>query len=595
MATVTARDIDLHSAQSSGGVHIRQAHSTDSSSEISATKIAEQVSGKATKDSASEVYASIPPLGVPGKEKRFWFQRDKTYDPNAIATQPSVFDDPLTVKEYWPPSTWENIHRFDPLARWTWGEEHKLIRKIDLKITVWACIMFMALELDRANINQALTDNFLKDLHMDTNDYNLGNTVFKLAFLCSELPSQLVSKWVGPDRWIPAQMTLWSVVACSQFWLTGRQSFLVCRALLGILQGGFIPDIILYLSYFYKHHELSLRLGFFWTAMSAADILAAFLAVGLLQMRGVQGYSGWRWLFMIEGLLTLVLGIAAFVLMPASPTQTASKLRGKNGWFTEREEIIIINRVIREDPSKSEMHNRQPITPKLLFKGMCDYDMWPLYILGLMFQLPESTPQQYMTLTLRGLGFDTFKSNLLVIPYTVMKTITMMAMTYGAEIFGELSFIASIGQFWVLPFVSYLYAQDINKIDKWDAFGVMTAFLSYPSAHPLQTAWTSRNANGVSSRTISAALYNMFHQASGIISANIYRKDDAPRYRRGNRVLVSLCVVNIGLYTFTKVYYVMRNRSREKKWNALGEEGRLNYLATTKDEGNKRLDFRFAH
>src|SRR4051794_27700558 len=153
--------------------------------------------------------------------------------------------------------------------------------------------------------------------------------------------------------------------------------------------------------------------------MSISDVLAAFLAFGLLHLRGLHHYAGWRWLFLIEGLLTLILGVVAFVLMPPSPTQTASTLRGKKRWFTERfvplalaifessltlphsEEIIMINRVIREDPTKSGMHNRQPITPKLLWKSLSDYDLWPLYIIGLLFQIPETTPSQYLTLTLK--------------------------------------------------------------------------------------------------------------------------------------------------------------------------------------------------
>jgi hypothetical protein len=109
-------------------------------------------------------------LGVPGSEKRFWFQRSKTfYDEAAIATQPSVYDDPETAEEYRPPLEWENYHRFDPRERWTWGEEHRLIRKIDAHIMLFAALMFMALELDRSNISQALTDNLLDDLGMTTN------------------------------------------------------------------------------------------------------------------------------------------------------------------------------------------------------------------------------------------------------------------------------------------------------------------------------------------------------------------------------------------------------------------------------------------
>lgn len=109
-----------------------------------------------------------PLLGSLPKEKKFWWQRS-TFDGGAIATQESVFDDPELAKRYQPRDDWENIHRFDPLARWTWNEESRLVRKIDLRIMVFACIMFMALELDRANLTQAVSDNLLGDLGLDTN------------------------------------------------------------------------------------------------------------------------------------------------------------------------------------------------------------------------------------------------------------------------------------------------------------------------------------------------------------------------------------------------------------------------------------------
>ncbi|WYZ46089.1 hypothetical protein EsH8_IX_000314 [Colletotrichum jinshuiense] len=372
-------------------------------------------------------------------------------------------------------------------------------------------------------------------------------------------------------------------------------------------------QVILYLSYFYKHHELSLRLGFFWTAMSIADILSALFAYGLLQMRGLAGHAGWRWLFLIEGLLTLVIGIFGFLLMPAGPCQTASWFRGKKGWFSEREETILVNRVLREDPSKSSMHNREPITPRLLWDSLKDYDLWPLYILGLTFQIPMTPPSQYLTLTLRNLGFDTFQANLLSIPWTVghskesqyfsaryvmlidLAVVTMLIITYLGEIIGELTFVSMSGQVWTLPFLIYLNVVNTSEVNRWVFYTVITLLLMYPNPHPIQVGWNSRNSNTVRSRTVSAACYNMFVQTSGIISSNIYRSDDAPLYKRGNRSLLGIVCMNLVLYPLVKGYYVYRNKRRDRIWSGMSEEQRLAYLATTKDEGNKRLDFRFSH
>jgi len=107
----------------------------------------------------------VPPLGVPSDEKRFWWQRTRNYDSSAIATQPSVYDDPETAKHYQPRADWENLHRFDPLARWTWNEENKLIRKIDFRIMIFACVMFMVrIPLSSVKSETMLPTSILKSL-----------------------------------------------------------------------------------------------------------------------------------------------------------------------------------------------------------------------------------------------------------------------------------------------------------------------------------------------------------------------------------------------------------------------------------------------
>ncbi|KAK4615775.1 hypothetical protein CLAFUW4_10574 [Fulvia fulva] len=280
--------------------------------------------------------------------------------------------------------------------------------------------MFFALQLDRGNINQALSDNMLKDLGLTTNDYNNGMTIFYCNFLFAELPPQMISKKLGSDRWIPVQMVSWSVVASMQAFLNGKTFFFITRFLLGLIEGGFIPDVILYLSYYYKSSELPRRLSFFWVAYQSTNILSAFLAYGILRLRRHNGLPGWAWLFALEGMLTGLLGILAWFYLPASPYTTASWFRGKNGWFSKEEEKIIANRIIRDDPSKGDMHNRQGLGLHQLWEYLADWHMWPMYILGLTWTVPNTPPTAYLPLNLKALGFGTFETNLLTIPAYVL-------------------------------------------------------------------------------------------------------------------------------------------------------------------------------
>ncbi|KAH8675540.1 major facilitator superfamily domain-containing protein [Xylariales sp. PMI_506] len=523
-----------------------------------------------------------------------WTWKSLTEQPadlDAIATHRSVFDDPALERFYAPPPQYENYHRYDPSERWTYREQRNVLRKIDFKILLWVLIMFFGLNIDRGNLALALTGNLLTDLKLSTNDYNNAQNMYRVGFIIAEIPSQLIGKKLGPDRWIPIQIIIWSLSAGGQFFMTNRAGFFACRFFIGLFMGGFIPDSILYISYYYTSHEMPLRLALFWFTDYLSGVIASFIAYGVLHMDNVAGKEAWRWLFLIEALISIVIGFLSFIFLVPGPTQTKTRFF-PNGYFTEREEKIIVNKVLRDDPSKSGMHNRQAITPKMLWESLTDYDLWPIYAIGMLFEIPASPPKAYVTLALGAVGFDAFQITLLNVPITLLTAINLMWVTALTERVGEVAIMGILTQLWALPL---LIVEEVanNRISPWAQYAVTLLLVSQPSMQAAQVGWCSRLSNTVRTRAVSAALFNICIQLSGIASSNIYRSDDAPLYRRGNKQLIAINVACMAANAIAKVYYTYRNRQNQKKWAAMTKEEQQYYLDTTTDKGNKRLDFVF--
>ncbi|KAJ6091622.1 hypothetical protein N7467_003591 [Penicillium canescens] len=519
------------------------------------------------------------------------FSRKRKVDPDAIATVRSVFDDPLLGEFYLPKPDYENLHRFDIKERWTHREETSVRRKTDWKILVWILVMFFGLNLDRGNLGNAAADNLLDDLNITTNDYNNAQNMYRVGFLVAEIPSQMLGKRLGPDRWIPFQIILWSLASGGQFFMHNRAGFFACRFFIGLFMGGFIPDSILYLSYFYTKTEMPFRLAMFWFVDSMSGVIASFIAYGVLHMRGVDGREGWRWLFLIEALISIVIGFLSFLFLVPGPTQTKTWWNPK-GYFTEREEKIIVNRVLRDDPSKGDMHNREALSLGMLWQSLKDYDLWPIYVIGMLFEIPTSPPKTYLTLSLKAIGFGTFQTTLLTIPVTVFGAINLVLVTELTERFHQISIIGLLTQIWSLPLLIVLYTSS-GSLSNWGLYAVTFILLGWPNPHAAHVGWCSRLSNAVRTRTVSAALYNITIQLSGIASSNIYRKDDKPLYRRGNSQLIAINIATIVAYILAKAYYVARNRWKKTQWEKLTAEEKATYLQTTTDQGNKRLDFQF--
>ncbi|EAU34147.1 conserved hypothetical protein [Aspergillus terreus NIH2624] len=484
-----------------------------------------------------------------------------------------------------PHETYEGYHRFDPTASWTPKEERAVVRKTDMLLLTCICLMFFGLQLDRGNLSNALTDNFLDDLGLTTNDYNNGTTIQLVCFLATEFPVQLLIKRFGFRRVLPLMMLAWSLVSWTQAWMTTRAAFYITRALIGAFEGGFIPGAILFATYFYKTNELSVRLAFFWSTLNVPSPLqraVSNLSTELLLPAQLAHANKKR-----------ALPQALVHRTPGSHHDQRKHPHPKPTPPTNHPP----QRLLRDDPSKGLTHIKESATLQDVLDAWSDKSMWGLYFIGLVAYIPQNPVQAYLSLTLKRLGFSTFDANMLSIPSAVLQIVLMLALTKSSEVFGERTFHCVFGEFWTLPLLAALLGLPDYGYN-WPRFAIGTLISGYPYFHPIVSAWISENTFDVKKRAITAATYNVVVQIGAVIASQIYRKYDAPYYYTGNKVLISICALALVTFLVQREALRYMNRQKEKKWGAMSPEERLVYQAdqtAREKEGNKRLDFRFKY
>ena len=188
---------------------------------------------------------------------------------------------------------------YDADLQWTPSEERKAKLNADLFIMPFVVLLFLFLQFDRTNISNALTDTLRQDINVGNTEINRAQTMFILGFVITELPFNMISKVMGPERFLPITMFLWGIVTWCQIFIKNPNGLIAARFFVGALEGGYIPGMVLYISKFYTNQELGLRFALFWASNNIAGALGGPLAIGLLSLRGQHGLAGWQWLFLI--------------------------------------------------------------------------------------------------------------------------------------------------------------------------------------------------------------------------------------------------------------------------------------------------------
>src|SRR5258707_12183280 len=175
-----------------------------------------------------------------------------------------------------------------------------------------------------------------RDLHFSNTVYGTGAGIFFLGYALCDLPSSLILWRVGTRIWIARIMISWGLVSACMVWVSSPGSFYLLRFLLGVAEAGFVPGMLLYLTFWFPSHERARAVAKFMTATSLAGVVGGPLSSALLKLDGTYGMSGWQWLFLFEGVPTVLVGISVLFVLRDGP-EDADWLKPEERMWLKRE------------------------------------------------------------------------------------------------------------------------------------------------------------------------------------------------------------------------------------------------------------------
>jgi len=257
------------------------------------------------------------------------------------------------------------------------------IRKATRRLIPFLCLAYAINFLDRVNIGFAAL-HMNKDLGFTPAVFGFGAGIFFLGYIAFEIPSNLALHRFGARLWIARIMISWGLVACAMALVHTETGFYVMRFLLGVAEAGFFPGIILYLTFWFPAERRARIVALFMAAVPLATVVGAPLSGALLKMRGVLGLAGWHWLFIIEGIPAILLGIAAFFVLTDKP--------GHASWLT-KDEASALEAALHEDAETAKTVGYadlwQALTqPRVLALGLL-YFLMVIGLYGIGFWMPQ--------------------------------------------------------------------------------------------------------------------------------------------------------------------------------------------------------------
>jgi len=491
----------------------------------------------------------------------------------------------------------------------------RVLWKLDSHVLPPLALLWLANFIDRSNIGNAKIVGLVTDTHLVGNQFNTALAVFYVSYLMVEMPSNWILKRMGANRWLPIIVFLWGTVTTLTGLVHNFGGVLGIRLVLGACEGGLLPGMILYLSTLYKRNELQLRVGIFYASASLSGAFGGLLADAIIKMDGVGGLEGWRWIFILEGIVTVLFSIMAAFILPADLASAR--------FFTSEEREFAVARFNRDLPpsavptaegeknsldEKQSESRREDATEDLIspgdvqeehfewrevMRGVLDIQVWLTGFAYFGFIVSLYSYSLFLPTIVAGLGYSGGAAQLHTVPPYVPAVVLTVVVAYLSDRLQWRGILICI----CLPVAIAGYIVAITaktNTGRYAAVFLMAAGV-YPSG-PSILSILPNNSSGHYKRATTTALQLAIANCGGFVATFAYTPDQSPRYIRGHTIALSFLILAWVLTAANVCYCAWENKARAEgrrqdnitKYQELWDSGK-----TRAPIGDRHPDFRF--
>ncbi|KAI1250558.1 hypothetical protein MGN70_007615 [Eutypa lata] len=446
--------------------------------------------------------------------------------------------------------------------------EKKLRKKIDLRLLPMVILMYIMNYIDRNNIAAAKLAGLPEDLHLnpDSGEFQTAVSILFVGYLLMQIPSNLFLNKIGkPAIYLPACMIVWGVISAATAAVTSFGGLIAVRFFLGFVEAAYFPGCLYYLSCWYTRKELGLRTAFLYSGALISGAFSGLISAGITgNMDGVRGYGAWQWLFIIEGVITVVVAFAAYFILPDFPRTTT--------WLTEEEKALAIWRLeedIGEDDWIDSEHQTFWQGARMAFTDVKTYVLLVL-LLGI---VSSGSVTNFFPAVVKTLGYDDVTSLLLTSPPYVLTVITSIINAWHADRTGERYWHITV-PLWVSVAAFIISATTTGFGPRY--FSMLIMVPGIYGGFVVALSWISNTLpRPPAKRAAALAFINAVSNATSIYASYMYLDHMSPRYVIA--MSVNCCTSFLAIIAATVLRFMLV-RLNKKLDQGIHVEGAINAL-----------------